>query len=99
MDSCYPAPGWREERRSAEALRPGKLRGRDSRTLLVLGECLEHAIANRFLRGRVHDGTQEREGAAIAVDDVGAGREGDVAAVRAAALPDAEANQLQAGEW
>jgi hypothetical protein len=46
----------------------------------------------------VNDGTQQREAAALTIDGVLARRERDVAATAAAALPDGEADQLQAVE-
>ena len=66
--------------------------------LLVLGVRLEDAVAHRVLGGRVDDGTQQREAAALAVHAVLPRRERDVPAAAAAALPDREADQLESGE-
>jgi hypothetical protein len=50
------------------------------------------------LRRRVNDGPQQRETPAFTVHRVRPRRERDVAAAAAATLPDAEADQLQAGK-
>src|SRR5262249_61610409 len=67
--------------------------------LRVLGVGLQHEIANPFLCVRVGDGPKQREAATVTVDDVLAGREGDVATATAAPLPDGEADQLHAVEF
>ena len=65
---------------------------------LVLSVGLQHQVADAVLRGRLADRPQQREAAAFAVDGVLARREGDVAAVPGAPLPDGKADQLQAVE-
>ena len=72
--------------------------GRRRRRLFVLRVRLEDPVAHGVLRRRVDDRPQEREAPALAVHRVLARRERDVPAVAAATLPDAEADQLQAGE-
>ena len=63
---------------------------------LVLRVRLQDQIADPVLRRGVADRPQQREAAALAVDRVLTRRERDVAAVAGLALPDREANQLQA---
>src|SRR5690349_17398667 len=60
---------------------------------LELRERLEHQGADRFLRRRVADRAQQREGAALPVDGEAAGRERDAAAAARLALPDREADE------
>src|SRR5688500_20316115 len=68
------------------------------RRLFVLGVRFENELTNAVLSRRIGDWTQQREAAALTVDRIGARRERDVAAATAAALPDGEADQLQAVE-
>src|SRR5262245_47841830 len=72
---------------------------RDGGPLLVLGERLEHELTDPVLRGDVGDGPQQREAATLTIDGVLPRRERDVPATTAAALPDAEADPLQAFEF
>jgi len=65
---------------------------------LVLGVRIEDAIPQRLLRRDVGHRPQEREAPALTVHGVLPGRKRDVASGAAAALPDAKADQLQAGE-
>src|SRR5262249_5328347 len=67
--------------------------------LLVLRIRLEHEITDALLGMRVSDWAQQREAATLVLHDVLARREGDVPTAATAALPDAEADQLQAFEF
>src|SRR5262245_41969798 len=71
---------------------------RDGRALLVLGKRVEHELTDPLLRADVGDRPQQREAATLTIDGVLPRRERDVPATTAAALPDAEADQLQAFE-
>ena len=72
--------------------------GRRLRHRFELRVRLEDPVAHDVLRRLVDDRPQEREAPALAVHRVRPRRERDVPAVAAATLPDAEADQLQAGE-
>src|ERR1700719_2688150 len=63
--------------------------------LLELGVRLEDELTDAVLGRGVADRTQQGKAASLSVDGVLTGREGDVATGAAAALPNAEANQLQ----
>src|SRR3954452_13303765 len=81
-------------------------RGSDPRLLgngtlfLVLDERLEDALSHLVRCDDVGDRPQEREAPSLGVDGVLACREGDVSPVADASIsfPDAEANELQAGQ-
>src|SRR2546426_1971047 len=87
---------------SPQGRRPGTGRelrvGRDSRTLLVLDECLEHEITHTLLCARIGDRTQQCKAATLTIDGVLARRERHVAAGATAPFPYGEADQLQAVE-
>ena len=68
----------------------------DCRRLFVLGEGRKDEFANALLPGRVNDGTQEREAPTVAVHGAGV-RKRDVPATPRD-VPDAEADELQAGK-
>src|SRR4051812_19057077 len=74
------------------------LGGLNGRAFLVLGERVQHEFTHSILCAGVSDGAQQREAATLTIDGVLASREGDVAATSTAALPDGEADQLQAVE-
>ena len=85
-------------RRRYPGIRLTSGRGRGRLRVFVLGVGLQHELADAVLRGGVGDRTQQREAATLTVDGVLARREGDVASATTAALPDGEADQLQAVE-
>jgi hypothetical protein len=86
---CSGAPGG-----APPAVRSGLAR----RRRFVLGEGVENELANVLLCARVGDGAQQREAPALAVDGVLPRGGRDVPAPPGPALPDREADQLQAGE-
>src|SRR6185436_11136340 len=68
--------------------------------LFVLRIRLQHDLSKAILRRSVAcAGSQQREGALFAVDGIRSRRERDVPAAPGSALPDREADQLQAREW
>ena len=76
---------------------PGPL-ARHRRLLLEFGIRLQNQLPEPVLRRGVRERPEQRERAALAVDRVLARRERDVAAAAGSALPDGEADQLQAFE-
>src|SRR6185295_11164766 len=68
------------------------------RASFELGVRGEDEIADALLRVDVRDRAQQRKAAALTIDGVLVRRERDVAPRATAALPDAEADQLQAVE-
>src|SRR5262245_61261144 len=86
---------------AARRRRPGRdeLRRSLRAVLLVFGVGLQHEFAYAFLRLRVGDRPKQCEAATVTIDDVLAGREGDVATATAATLPDSETDQLHAVEF
>src|SRR3954470_12544302 len=75
------------------------LRGGGCGLLLVLGVRIEDEIADAVLGVDIRGRPQQREAATLTIDGVLARRERDVAAIATAALPYAEADQLQAVEF
>src|SRR5713226_4026037 len=71
---------------------------RGFRAFLVIGVRLQNEVPDALLGRGVGDRTEKREAALLAVDGVLTCGEGHVAARTAAALPDPEANQLEAVE-
>src|SRR5437867_2631844 len=68
------------------------------RVFLVFGVRLEYEVADALLASGVGDRTKQRERALFALDGVLTGGEGHVADGSAPALPDPEANELEALE-
>src|SRR5688572_17325281 len=71
---------------------------RDRCLLLEVGVRLDNQIAHPILNAGVADWAQQREATTLAIDRVLACREGDIAPAATAALPDREADQLEAGQ-
>src|SRR6267142_4683212 len=92
-DGCIPVQ--EKPERPRWTLRLTDLRG-DGGLLLVCRVRVEHKLANALLGRGVDDGPEKRERATFTVHRVLARRKCNVAARTATALPDPEANELEA---